>query len=74
MRIRHHEQNIRLPSKFGVPFTFSQQGSAQELIVCCVNIKWNFCVQVKNKPCVVCTVIMRLISWIRSRGSETVNT
>jgi hypothetical protein len=29
-------------------------------------------VQVKNKPFVVCIVIMRLISLKRSRGSETV--
>jgi hypothetical protein len=30
-------------------------------------------VQVKNKPCVEYTVIMHLISWIHSRGSETTN-
>ncbi len=33
--------------------------------------KWDFCLQVKNKPCVDYIVIMRLISWIHSRGSET---
>jgi hypothetical protein len=27
---------------------------------------------VKNKPCVECTVFVRLISWNPSRGSETV--
>jgi hypothetical protein len=31
-----------------------------------------FCVQVKNKPCVRRTSYMRLISWIHSRGSETI--
>jgi hypothetical protein len=48
-------------------------GFGSGLIVCCVNNKYkqDFCVQVKNKPCMVCTVIMRLISWNRSRGSET---
>jgi hypothetical protein len=30
--------------------------------------KQDFCVQVKNKPCVEYTVIMRLISWIHSHG------
>ncbi len=30
-----------------------------------------FCVQVKNKPCVKYTTVMRLISWIHTRGSET---
>jgi hypothetical protein len=30
-----------------------------------------FCVQVKSKPCVV-NIIMRLFSWKRSCGSETV--
>jgi hypothetical protein len=30
-----------------------------------------FCVQVKNKPCVKYTTIMRLISWINTRGSKT---
>jgi hypothetical protein len=30
-----------------------------------------FCVLVKNQPCVVCIIIMRLISWNRSHGSET---
>ncbi len=33
--------------------------------------KHDLCVQVKNKPCVKYTVIMCLISWIRSCGSET---
>jgi hypothetical protein len=39
-------------------------------IVCYVN-KNEFCVQVKNKSCVDCTVIMHLIPWKCSRGSET---
>jgi hypothetical protein len=30
-----------------------------------------FCVQVKNKPCMKYTTVMRLISWIHTRGSET---
>jgi hypothetical protein len=34
--------------------------------------KRDSCVQVKNKPCVECTVIMHLISWNRPRGSETI--
>ncbi len=38
----------------------------------CENIKMESCVQVKNRPCVVYTIIMRLISWKRSRGRETV--
>jgi hypothetical protein len=29
-------------------------------------------VQVKNKPCLECIVIMCLISWNHSRGSETI--
>jgi hypothetical protein len=33
--------------------------------------KHDLCVWVKKKPCVELTVIMRLISWIHSRGSET---
>jgi hypothetical protein len=37
-----------------------------------VNINKIFCVQVKNKPCVKYIVIIRLIPWIRSRGSETI--
>ncbi len=36
--------------------------------------KQDLCVQVKNKPCVEYIIIMRLISWIHSRGSETFNT
>jgi hypothetical protein len=39
--------------------------------VLCKNIKIEFCVQVKNKPCVVNNVIMRLISWKLPHGSET---
>jgi hypothetical protein len=30
-----------------------------------------FCVKVKNKLCVKNTIVMRLISWIHTRGSET---
>jgi hypothetical protein len=32
----------------------------------------DLCVQVKNKPCIEFTVIMRFIFWIHSSGSETV--
>jgi hypothetical protein len=39
--------------------------------MCYVNIKSNFCVQVKNKTCVV-NIIMRLIPWKCPSGSETV--
>jgi hypothetical protein len=44
------------------------------LTIDCMLCKYimRFCVQVKNKLCVECTVIMRLISWNHSRGSETV--
>jgi hypothetical protein len=38
---------------------------------CLVNTNEIFCVQVKNKPCVKYIVVMRLIPWIHSRGSET---
>jgi hypothetical protein len=41
------------------------------LIVHCVNINEVFSVQVKNKPCVECILIMRLISWNHTCGSET---
>ncbi len=38
----------------------------------CIEHKNRFlCVQVKKKPCVVCT-IMGLIPWKRSHGSETI--
>ncbi len=37
---------------------------------CLVNTNKIFCVQVKNKPCVEYTIIMRLISWIHSHSSE----
>jgi hypothetical protein len=36
--------------------------------------KYDLCVQVKNKPKVEFTIIMRLISWIHSRGSEAMLT
>jgi hypothetical protein len=39
---------------------------------CPVNTKNEiFCVQVKNKPCVKYIIVMHLIPWIRSHGSET---
>jgi hypothetical protein len=40
----------------------------------CMSCKYKqgFRVQVKNKPCVDYIVIMRLIPWIHSRGSETI--
>ncbi len=31
-----------------------------------------FCVQVKNKACVRYTAVRNLISWIHTRGSETI--
>jgi hypothetical protein len=51
---------------------FSSFHKGVRLRINCVLCKYkqDFCVQVKNKPCMVCTVIMRLISWNRSRGSE----
>jgi hypothetical protein len=39
--------------------------------MCPVNTNKIFCVQVKNKPCVKFIVVLHLIPWIRSRGSET---
>jgi hypothetical protein len=41
------------------------------LIVWC-KYKTSPYVQVKNKPCAQCSIIIRLISWNHSRGSETV--
>jgi hypothetical protein len=47
---------------------------------CCISFKYckersvniiDFVCRLKNKPCVKFTSIMRLISWIRPRGSET---
>jgi hypothetical protein len=73
MGIRHHEQDIGLPSKW--VFSFSTRGYAQLLLIICVvvknKIKRTLCVQVKNKPCVIYTV-MRLIPWIQSRASKTI--
>ncbi len=39
-----------------------------------MSCKYNdiFCVLVKNKPCVKYIVVMRLIPWIHSHGSETI--
>ncbi len=41
---------------------------AIDYVSCDIN---EICVQVKNKPWVKCIIIMRLISWKHSRGSET---
>jgi hypothetical protein len=47
-------------------------GVTAELFNCTLcKYKWDSCVQVKNKPYLECTVIMRLISWSHSRGNET---
>ncbi len=62
-----------LPSKW--VFSFSTRGYAQLLLIICVVVKnknkKTLCVQVKNKPCVIYTV-MRLIPWIQSRASKTI--
>jgi hypothetical protein len=58
----------------GFPLSFSQRGQAQ--IIDYVLFKYKdlfFCEQVKNKPCMV-NSIMCLIPWKRSRGSETLIT
>ncbi len=62
------------------PFQLTRTPTAQRLITttlglihsCYAEHKRDLCVHVKNKPCVEYTVIMPLISWIHSRGSETV--
>ncbi len=58
MGIRHHEQDIDLPSKRGF-FISCKKGLVPNNLLKCVNIKENFCVQVKKKPCMVCTIFMR---------------
>jgi hypothetical protein len=71
MEIRHHEQDIGLPSEW--VFSFSRRGYAQVLLVICVvvlNKKKALSVQVKNKSFVTYTV-MSFIPWIQTRGSET---
>jgi hypothetical protein len=73
MGIRHHEPDMGLPSKW--VFSFGPRGYARVLIIICVvvqNKKRALCVQVKNKPCVLYT-IMRLIPWIQTHGSNTIN-
>jgi hypothetical protein len=39
--------------------------------ICMISKLWDFCVQVKYKPCVRCASYMRSISWIHPLGSET---
>ncbi len=71
MGIRHHEQDSGLPSKWGVFFYLWHEGLCPNSLLCVMLIKrQNFCVQVKNKSCVV-YIIMRLILWKCPRGSET---
>ncbi len=70
MRIRYHEQSIVHPSKW-VFFTFNARGYAQIIdYLLCKYEDRIFCVQVKNKPCVV-NIILRLFPWKCPRGSET---
>jgi hypothetical protein len=78
MGIRHQEQDTGPPPKFGI-FVISARGLINDclyivsiLIDCSLCTYKDFCVQVKNKPCVGCITIMGLIYWIRSRGSKTV--
>jgi hypothetical protein len=68
MGICHNEQDISLPSKWF--FSSVAQGVYYNVVL--KNLKIEFSVQVKNKPCVVYTV-MRLIPWKQSHGSETVH-
>jgi hypothetical protein len=71
MGIRHHEQDIGLPSKCF--FLLQHKGIRPDtnyLCSCVKNKDIIICVQAKNKPCVVYTV-MHLIPWKQSHGSET---
>jgi hypothetical protein len=81
MGIRYHEQETGPPSKLGFFITFAGDSINDCLYIVQISTnctlckyKRDSCVQVKNKPCVECTVIMRLISWNHSHGSETVIT
>jgi hypothetical protein len=54
-----------------VLFFLLQKGFLDWRLIMYVNIN-EICVQVKNKPCVECIIIMRLISWKYSRGRKTI--
>jgi hypothetical protein len=59
MGIRHHEQDIGFPNKSGISLFFQEVQLSVDCILC--KYKRDPCVQVKNKPCVECTIIMHLI-------------
>jgi hypothetical protein len=79
MAIRHHEQDTGPPSKLGF-FLFLQ--GVQLMIACrlyrywlivhCVNVNKIFVCRLKKKTCKECIIIMHLISWNHSRGSEII--
>jgi hypothetical protein len=71
MGICHHEQDIGLPSKW--VFLLQHKGLRPYINYLCSCVKYKdrvLCVQVKNKPYVIYTV-MHLIPWKQSHGSET---
>ncbi len=77
--IGHHEQEASPPSKLGFFITFAGGTINDCLYIVQISTncslckyKRDSCVQVKNKPCVECIIIMRLISWNHSRGSKTI--
>jgi hypothetical protein len=80
MGFRHHEQEACPPGKLKRGNFVDAQGNLKEIAcilckyhdACLVNTKKIFCLQVKIKLCVEYIIIMRLISWIHSRGSETI--
>jgi hypothetical protein len=70
--IHHHEQDIGLASKWVFHMAQGLRSDIINHLCSCVKYKNRIlCVQVKNKPCMVYTV-MRLIPWKQSHGSETV--
>jgi hypothetical protein len=72
MGIHHHEQDIGLPSK--LVFSYNTKGYAQILLnyLCsCIKYKIEFSVcKLKINHCVI-YIVMRLIPWKQSHGSET---
>ncbi len=71
MGIRHHEQNTEPPSKLGLSFLFLLLTRVFLLTIDCVFCKYksNFVCRLKINHAFI---IMRLISWKHSHGSETV--
>jgi hypothetical protein len=76
MGIRQHEQKAGSPSYFIkarvlLPLEIIVHLYSKYQYMCPVNTKEIFCVQVRNKPSMKYIVVIHLIPWIHSRGSET---